>query len=344
MDDKLPKILVVDDDLKNIQVGINILKEQGNYHMIFATSGDQALARVKEHHFDLILLDILMQPMDGYEVCHRLKAAPVTRNIPVIFLTAKTDMESLVKAFEIGGVDYVIKPFNSHELGARVKTHLELKRYHDQEVEETQKEIILTMSHLCEFKSAEIGKHIQRVAEICALLAELYGLSEEECQEIRWSAAMHDVGKVAIPDAVLFKPERLTKEEFEAIKYHTVAGYDVLKNSTRKLLRSAAVIAHQHHEHWDGSGYPRGLSGEEIDIRGRIAIIADVFDALLQKRRYKRSWSLDEVKDYMVSLRGIQFDPQLLDLFFEHLDEFIEIEARLKDNYGPAEFPTVAKA
>ncbi|MBN1141940.1 MAG: response regulator [Deltaproteobacteria bacterium] len=327
-----PKILVVDDDLKNIQVGINILREQGNYHMIFATSGEQALERVREHSFDLILLDILMQPMDGYEVCRRLKAGPLTRHIPVVFLTAKTDTESLVKGFEMGGVDYVTKPFNSYELSARVKTHLELKRYHDREIEETQKEIILTMSHICEFKSAEMGKHIQRVAEICALLAELYGLSEEECLEIQWSAAMHDIGKVAVPDAVLLKPARLTPEEFEAIKYHTVAGHHILKNSTRKLLRSAAVIAHQHHEHWDGSGYPRGLVGEEIDIRGRIAIIADVFDALLQKRAYKKSWSVDDVKDYMASKRGVQFDPRLLDLFFDHMESFVEIEDRLKDD------------
>lgn len=328
-------ILVVDDDLKNIQVGVNILKDQGNYHMIFATSGEQALQRVKETSFDLILLDILMQPMDGYEVCEHLKSDPATRDIPVIFLTAKTDTESLVKGFEVGGVDYITKPFNTHELSARVKTHLELKCYHDKEIEETQKDIILTMSHICEFKSLETGKHIHRVAEISALLAELRGLDKATCTEILWSTAMHDVGKVAIPGSILHKPARLTPEEFEIIKTHTTIGYDILKESNKSLLKSAATIAHQHHEHWDGSGYPRGLAGEQIDIKGRIVIIADVFDALLQKRSYKKSWSIEEVKDYMISLRGVEFEPELLDLFLENMPSFIEIEQRLKDQNSP---------
>ncbi len=332
------KILVVDDDLKNIQVGVNILKDQGNYHIIFATSGEQALQRVKEHTFDLILLDILMQPMDGYEVCRRLKQDKQSRDIPVIFLTAKSDTESIVTGFELGGVDYITKPFNSHELSARVKTHLELKRYHDREIEETQKDIILTMSHICEFKSLETGKHIRRVAEISALLAELYGLSAATCNEIRWSTAMHDVGKVAIPASILHKPQRLTPEEFEVMKTHTTIGYDILKKSNKPLLKSAAIIAYQHHEHWDGSGYPQGLAQEAIDIRGRIVIIADVFDALLQKRAYKKSWTVDEVKRYMISLRGIEFAPDLLDLFIANLPCFVEIEKRHRDQNSPSTF------
>nr|WP_320051286.1 HD domain-containing phosphohydrolase [uncultured Desulfuromonas sp.] len=327
-----PAILVVDDDLTNIQVGIRMLKEVGDYQMIFATTGEQALERVKEHDFDLILLDILMQPMDGFDVCRRLKADPANSHIPVVFLTAKTDKDSLIQGFELGGVDYVTKPFNAHELCARVKTHLELKCYHDRDIEETQREIILMMSAVCEFKSVETGQHINRVAEISALLAKLSGCGPQMCQEIRWAAAMHDVGKVAIPDAILHKPARLTPQEFEIIKTHTVYGYDILRHSTRKLLRSAAVIAHQHHEHWDGSGYPQGLKGEEIDLRGRIVIIADVFDALLQKRVYKQAWSYTEVQKYMMERRGTEFDPLLLDLFFDHLDAMIEIEERLKDD------------
>lgn len=338
MFEQVNHILVVDDDLKNIQVGVNILKDQGDYHIIFATSGEQALQRVEETSFDLILLDILMQPMDGYEVCRRLKSDPATRNIPIIFLTAKTDTESLIKAFEVGGVDYITKPFNSCELSARVKTHLELKCFHDKEIEETQKDIILTMSHICEFKSLETGKHIHRVAEISALLAQLCGLDKATCAEIRWSTAMHDVGKVAIPASILHKPARLTPEEFEIIKTHTTIGHDILKKSNKPLLKSAAIIAHQHHEHWDGSGYPQGLGGEEIDIRGRIVIIADVFDALLQKRSYKKSWAIEDVKEYMFSLRDIKFEPALLDLFLGNIADFIEIEERLKDQNSPDSF------
>jgi putative two-component system response regulator len=331
MSDHEHTILVVDDDLKSIQVGINILKEHHNYRMIFATSGKQALERVGEHDFDLILLDIIMHPMDGFEVCRRLKADPRTQNIPIIFLTAKTDTDSLVQGFEMGGVDYITKPFNSHELNARVATHLELKRYHDLDIEETQQEIILTLSNICEFKCIETSRHILRVAEISALLAELYGLDRRACNEIRWAAAMHDIGKVAIPDAILHKPARLTPSEFDIIKQHTSAGHAILRHSTRKLLRSAAVIAHQHHEHWDGSGYPRGLQGEDIDIRGRIVIIADVFDALLQKRAYKKAWTVSEVREYMLDRRGTEFDPALVDLLFAHIELFVEIEKRLQD-------------
>jgi putative two-component system response regulator len=331
MSEPVHTILVVDDDLKSIQIGINILKEHKNYHMIFATSGEQALERVKEHDFDLILLDIIMQPMDGFDVCRCLKNDPRTRDIPVIFLTAKTDTDSLVQGFEMGGVDYITKPFNSYELNSRVKTHLQIKRYHDLEVEETQKEIILMMGNVCEFKCIETGKHIHRVAEISSLLAEIYGLDRQSCAEIRWSSAMHDIGKIAIPDEILQKPARLSAEEFEIVKQHTVAGFKILQTSTRKLLRSAAVIAHEHHEHWDGSGYPRGLQGEDIDIRGRIVIIADVFDALLRKRPYKKAWSIAEVSEYMLARRETQFDPKLIDLFFENLASFVEIENRLQD-------------
>lgn len=341
MSETVHTILVVDDDLKSIQVGISILKEHKNYRMIFATSGEQALERVKEHDFDLILLDIIMQPMDGFEVCQRLKSNPRTRDIPIIFLTAKTDADSLVQGFEMGGVDYITKPFNSYELNSRVKTHLQIKRYHDLEVEETQKEIILMMGNVCEFKCIETGKHIHRVAEISCLLAELYGLDPQTCAEIHWSSAMHDIGKIAIPDEILHKPARLTPEEFEIVKQHTVAGYKILQTSTRKLLRSAAVIALEHHEHWDGNGYPRGLRAEDIDIRGRIVNIADVFDALLQKRSYKKAWSIVEVSEYMLARSKTQFDPKLIDLFMENLPSFIEIENRLQDaglQPGPAQY------
>lgn len=324
-------ILVVDDNLKNIQLGINILKEESDYNLIFATSGEQVFQRVQEYDFDLILLDIVMHPMDGFEVCKRLKSDPKTVNIPIIFLSARNDTESLMEGFKVGGIDFITKPFNAHELKARVKTHLELKCYHDHEVEETQKEIILTMGNICEFKSVETGNHIKRVAEISQVLAKLSGLDDKTAHEIKWASAMHDMGKVVIPDAILNKPGKLTPEEFEIIKTHATAGYELLKHSTKKLLQCAAIIAHEHHEKWDGSGYPRGLKNEEIDIRGRIVAVADVFDALVNKRCYKDAWNFEETKKYMIENKGKHFDSRLIDIFFENEKIFLGIQERYKD-------------
>lgn len=324
-------ILVVDDDLNNIQVGINILKKQDNYHMIFATSGEQALERIKEYQFDLILLDIIMQPMNGFDVCKIIKSNPLTSHIPVIFLTAKTESESMIKGFELGGADYVTKPFNSYELGARVKTHLSLKKAYDQEIEETQKEVIMTFSHLCEFKSVTEGKHIERVAEMSALLAKMYGLDHKACSDIRWASPLHDVGNITIPDHILHKPAKLTDEEFELVKQHTVEGYKLLLGSKRHLLRAAAEIAYQHHERWDGTGYPQQLAEKEIDIRARIVAVCDVFDTLIHKRVYKDAWTIDDAKAYMQEAAGSHFDPHLVTIF---LDEFYQFEAiinRLQD-------------
>lgn len=324
-------ILVVDDNLKNIQLGINILKENNDYNLIFATNGEQVFQRVQEYDFDLILLDIVMHPMDGFEVCKRLKSNPKTSNIPVIFLTARSDTESLMRGFELGGIDYVTKPFNAYELNARVKTHLELKCYHDHDIEETQKEIIMMMGNVCEFKSVETGFHNKRVAETSQVLAKLVGLDDKTCNEIRWASAMHDMGKVVVPDTILNKPAKLTNEEFEIIKTHTTAGYQILKYSTKKLLQCAATIAYEHHEWWNGNGYPRGLKNEEIDIKGRIVAVADVFDALMNRRCYKDAWSFEQTKEYMLENREKQFDPKLIDILFEHISVFLGIQKSYQD-------------
>jgi putative two-component system response regulator len=339
-------VLVVDDVVDNIQVAMNVLKED-NYNLTYALSGEEALSLVKEHEYDLILLDIMMPGIDGYEVCSRIKQIPSRQDIPIIFLTAKTNIESISKAFEIGGVDYLTKPFNADELLIRVKTHIELHnarqlleqnnlslkvKYTKErkrlltELEDTQKEIIYILAELTESVSDETGQHIKRVANISKLLAEYHPvLTEDDVSTLFYAAPMHDIGKIAVDQEILHKPSALTAEEFEIMKTHTQLAHKILKNSDRKIIQSADIIAMQHHEKWDGTGYPNSLRGHDIHIYGRIVALADVFDALTHKRVYKESWSVKEATDYIEKNRGIHFDPELVDIFMEHVDEFIEI-------------------
>lgn len=340
------KILIVDDVAENIQVAMNILKEE-NYTFSFASDGEEALALINQDNFDLILLDIMMPKLNGYDVCKQLKSTPKLANIPVIFLTAKNDVDAIAKGFEVGGIDYIIKPFHACELLSRTKTHLQLAYSQRllaqqnielslkverqgarllEEVEENQREMIYVLMEVMESTSDETGKHIKRVAESSRLLAHYTEyLSKEDETIIFHAAPMHDIGKVAIPKEILHKPGKLSPQEYEIMQTHTEKGRDFLKNSKRKLLSAAAIIAHEHHEKWDGTGYPRGLKGNNIHIFGRIVALADVFDALTHKRQYKHAWDVNEAVDYIKSLRGSHFDPQLVDIFIDHLPEFIAI-------------------
>jgi len=340
------KILVVDDVADNIQIVMNILKEE-NYDLTYALSGEEALSLVEKNEFDLILLDIMMPNIDGFAVCSRIQNIPGYFDVPIIFLTAKDDIESITHAFSIGAVDYISKPFHADELLSRVKSHLEL--YHSRrimknnnlilqikskkekerlltELEEGQKEIIYVLSELIESISTETGGHINRVAEVSKLLAYHHStLSAEEQNAVFHAAPMHDIGKIAIPNTILTKPGSLTKDEYEIMKTHTTAGHKYLKNSKRKILKAADIIATQHHEKWDGSGYPNGLKGNNIHIYGRIVAVADVFDALLHKRCYKEAWSMGDTVAYMKENSGKHFDPELIDIFMENLDDFVAI-------------------
>ncbi len=339
-------ILIVDDVSDNIQVAMSILKEE-NYQFSFALNGMQALTLVNEKPFDLILLDIMMPKMDGYEVCKQLKQQEKTKGIPIIFLTAKIDIDSISEGFQAGAVDYITKPFHPEELIARVKTHLELyasqkllKKYNINlknsllhrekrfmsELEENQKEMIYVLTELMEANSDETGRHIRRVAEYSRLLAHYHpNVTEEDAQVIYHAAPMHDIGKIAIPHDILHKPGRLTEEEFNVIKTHTTRAHDMLKISDRKFIKAAEIIATQHHEKWNGTGYPQGLAGEKIHIYARIVALADVFDALTHKRVYKESWSVEEAVEYIIQHKYTQFDPDVVDIFAEHVDEFITI-------------------
>lgn len=202
------------------------------------------------------------------------------------------------------------------------------------EIEETQKEIIFVMGEVGETRSKETGYHVKRVAEYSKILSLNYGLHEEECELIKTASPMHDIGKVAIPDSILKKPGKLTVEEFDIMKTHTTIGYNLLKGSQRKILKAASVIALQHHEKWNGLGYPHGLKGEDIHIYGRITAVADVFDALGSERVYKSAWEMDRILALFREERGIHFDPKLVDVFFASLDDLLKIKERYQDNFG----------
>ncbi len=201
----------------------------------------------------------------------------------------------------------------------------------NQEIEHTQREVIYAMGEIGETRSKETGNHVKRVAKYSRLLAKLYGLSDKESDELEMASPMHDIGKVGIPDAILNAPRKLTPEEFEVMKTHAELGYNMLKHSDKAILRAAAIVAHQHHEKYNGSGYPRGLQGEDIHIYGRITAVADVFDALGSKRVYKKAWTLDDILELFKQEKGKHFDPKLIDIFFENLEDFLKIRDTYQD-------------
>lgn len=340
------RILIVDDVSENIQVAMNILKEE-SYSFSFATDGQEALNLINAESFDLILLDIMMPKINGFDVCRAIKSTPTTKETPVIFLTAKADADSIAEGFEVGGVDYIVKPFHANELLSRVRTHVELalsrqalkqraetieKKARLQairlanEVENAQIEMIYVLLEIMESTSDETGQHIRRVAETSRLLASYVpSLSEEDVNTIFLASPMHDIGKITISKDILHKPGKLSPAEMSEMRQHAHRGFAMLNHSKRRLTTAASIIAREHHEKWDGSGYPRGLKGEEIHIFGRIVALADVFDALTHKRQYKEAWPVDDAVDYIKAHSGTHFDPTLVGIFIDHLPEFLKI-------------------
>lgn len=319
-------ILCVDDTLNNLKLIEKVLDKNG-YIVSLVNNGLEALEYLKKNpNIDLILLDVMMPQMNGFEVCQWLKASKgKLSKIPVIFLTAISDIKGIERGFEVGGVDYLTKPFQPKELLVRMKTHLKLKFYQDQDIERTQQELVFMMSTLADKHCEETSHHVQRVAEYSYLIAKLLGYDEERAQIIKTASAMHDLGKVTTPDHILHKPSRLNPDELVIMKEHPAAGYDILKISNLPLLKVAAVIAHQHHEMWDGTGYPQGLKGSQIHILGRIVALADVLDALSAARKYKDGWPMNDIFAFFKSRRGTHFDPRLVDLFMDNFGLFLEV-------------------
>ncbi len=325
-------IVCVDDSQTNLQLLNSVLTKHGHKVTSFL-GGQKTLEYVAKYHksVDLILLDIMMPEMDGYTVCRHLKNSRFTAKIPVIFLTAYNDIEALTKSFEVGGIDYLVKPFRTKELLARIETHLKLKYYQDQQLEKTQYELISMMGSLAETHHSDTAAHVKRVGEYSFLIARLLGFGEQQAAMIQSASMLHDIGKVTTPDRILHKKESLSAEEFTTMKHHAQAGYEALCHSSLPLFQIAAIIAHQHHEKYDGTGYPRGLKGDQIHICGRIVAFADVFDAISSSRAYKEGWKLDEIFSFVKSEYGKHFDPKIADLFFDNFALFLDI----KEKYEP---------
>ncbi|WP_024611569.1 two-component system response regulator [Pseudoalteromonas sp. TB64] len=317
-----PRILIVDDEPANLKVMREVLGNQ--YRMSFAKSGDAALALLEKDLPQLILLDIMMPDMNGFEVCQLVKSNPKTSHIPVVFVTALGDESDEFKGFELGAVDYITKPISPAIVRARVKTHLSLVQA--EQLKQAHVDLVQRLGRAAEYKDTDTGEHIVRMSQYCKVLALALGMPEHQAELLRQAAPMHDVGKIGIPDAILLKPGRLTSEEFDHMKKHAVIGAQILANSSSPLLQLAHKLAIEHHEKWDGTGYPNGLKAEEISIEGRIVAIADVFDALTSKRPYKEAWSVEETVSHMQKQAGIHFDSALMELFISKLDDILAIK------------------
>lgn len=322
-----PTLLLVDDEPVNLRVLRQLLSP--HYNLVFAKNGEEALRIAAEQKPSLILLDVMMPGMTGFETCQSLKANPATRTIPVIFVTALNDEHDEAAGFDVGGVDYITKPISPAVVLARVKTHLSLVQA--DELKRTRLQVVQRLGRAAEYKDNETGMHVLRMSHFSRVLALAYGFSMEQADLLLHAAPMHDIGKIGIPDNIMLKPGKLTDEEFAVMKTHPLIGAEILGDADSELLAIAKSVALTHHEKWDGSGYPNGLKGEEIPVEGRIVAIADVFDALTSKRPYKDAWPVEEAMRFIESQKGIHFEPRLVELLIENLDEIQKIKARWKD-------------
>ncbi len=336
-------VLVVDDIPENIDVLNGILQDE--YTVRAATSGDKALEIAQTSpQPDIVLLDVMMPGTDGYEVCRRLKGHHSTAHIPVIFVSAMNEIGDETHGFELGAVDYIAKPVSPPIVRARVRTHLQLYNQNRQlnelvnqrteELKETRLQIIRRLGRAAEFKDDDTGYHVIRMSHYSRLLALASGMPEDRAELVFTAAPLHDVGKIGIPDHILQKPGPLTPEEWVIIKRHPAIGAGIIGRHDNEMLEMARVIALTHHEKWDGSGYPRGLKGENIPSVGRIVAVADVFDALLSKRPYKHAWPEAEVIAYLKRESGRHFDPNLVPKFVDLLPEMRLIMSQYSELAG----------
>ena len=342
------RILIVDDEAANLKLLDKMLGGQGYEDLVLINDPRLVLDSYKEQRPDLILLDINMPQLDGYQVMEQLKALNDPLLPPIIILTAQHGKDYLLKALRAGARDFITKPFDRNELLMRARNLLEAqlahRMTHDQksvledmvrerteEISRTRLQIVQRLGMAAEYRDEETGNHILRMSHISALLAKSIGWSEAECELMLLASPMHDIGKIGIPDNILLKPGKFEPEEWEIMKTHAVIGGKLLDGDDSDLMQMARTIALTHHEKWDGSGYPGGLAGDDIPLAGRIAALADVFDALTSERPYKKAWSVEAAVDLIKENSGKQFDPALVQTFLDQLPGILEITQRFSE-------------
>jgi putative two-component system response regulator len=332
-------ILVVDDVTENIAVLNAILKD--TYNVLFAKSGKMTFDVLEKSTPDLILLDIVMDGMDGYEVCRRLKANPITKAIPVIFVTAQNEEFYEVKGFELGAVDYITKPVSPALVKKRVSTQLALydqnrvleKKVQQRtaEIEQTRSDVIHKLGIAAEYKDNDTGLHVMRMSKYCYLIAKQYGLSEQDALILKEASPMHDIGKIGIADNILLKSGKLDDEEWQVMTTHCAIGGEIIGKYDSGLFAIAGIVAKQHHEKFNGKGYPLGLVGEAIDINARIVAVADVFDALTSVRPYKYAWDVDKAISLINEEASQHFDPDVVEAFNGCLENIMSVKEEYKE-------------
>ncbi len=349
------KILIVDDDPTNVSMLEDLLDEGGYANVQGTTDSREVKDLYRQEHFDLILLDIRMPHLDGHQVIEQLAGEARDDYLPILVLTAQTDLETRLRALEQGAMDFVTKPFEATEVLHRVRNMLEVRALYNErarhaeilerkvrertreldrrarELQETRLEIIRRLGRAGEYRDNETGMHVIRMSKSSQRLALAAGLGETLAEMILNAGPMHDVGKIGIPDGILLKPGKLDAEEWEIMKTHAAIGADIIGDGGADLMRMARTIALTHHEMWDGSGYPNGLEGEDMPIEGRISAVCDVFDALTSERPYKKAWPADEAAAFINERSGNHFDPRLVMLFNETLPDILAIMRQYMD-------------
>lgn len=343
------QVLIVDDTEINLILFDALIRKLGECESkTFSRSAD-GLAWAQANDPDLVIVDYMMPELDGIEFIRRLRKTPGKESVPILMITANDQKQVRYRALDVGATDFLTKPVDKIEFLARANNMLALsdvrKKLADRaawlaeevrkattEIIERERETVIRLSKAAEYRDPETGSHILRMAHYSALIARGLGLSVSEQELLLEAAPMHDIGKVGIADNILLKPGRLNPDEFEIMKQHAIYGFEILKGSSSRVLQAGAAIARGHHEKFDGTGYPHGLKGQDIPIFSRIVAVADVFDALMSERPYKRAWTLERSVEYIRTHAGTHFDPTCVAAFFEHWKAVLEIRQRFKDD------------